>query len=100
MNLVDILVWTITFCIFSLGLIMLFFPASIVKIEDKLNSTWGNTEVLSLRLGSKAEKHTENILNRPVLEKSIVWDAWSKTNPRLTGIVLCLSALVLIGFHV
>ena len=99
MHLIDYLVWTIAFIVFVVGLIMLLYPEAVEQIEHKLNSPWGDTEVLNLRLGITGEKRAESLLNKPVLENSIVWDEWARKHPRLTGSLLLLSALLLIGFY-
>lgn len=99
MHLIDYLVWTIAFIVFVVGLIMLLYPQAVKQIEYKLNSPWGDTEILNLRLGITGEKRAESVLNKPVLQFSIVWDEWARKHPRLTGSFLCLCALTLIGFY-
>lgn len=99
MHYITFLVWAVALIVFAVGLIMLLYPEVIDRIENKLNSPWGDTEILNLRLGLAGEKTAETILNKPVLQHSIVWDAWSRQHPRLTGGLLCLCALILIGYY-
>ena len=99
MNIVDFLVWTIALIMFVTGLFMLLFPASVARVESKLNAPWGDNEILNIRLGVSGEKRAEKILNKNILEQNIVWDAWTKKFPRLTGVILCIGALILIGFY-
>ena len=80
------------------GLVFLFFPRGVTRIEEKLNTAWGGREVLSIRLGVPGERPAERVLNRPVLARAFYWDRWAHSYPRLTGAAMCLSAALLFAF--
>ena len=77
------------------GLVFLLFPRGVARIEKKLNSAWGEREVLSIRLGVPGERPAERVLNKPVLARAFYWDRWAHSYPRLTGAVMCIVAALL-----
>ncbi|MGB5259735.1 MAG: hypothetical protein WBO34_04345 [Gammaproteobacteria bacterium] len=75
------------------GILFLFFPDRIRQLEARLNARWGDREVATMRFGTPGEQAVEQIINREVLSRQIVWDGWLLQHPRLVGIALCLLAL-------
>ena len=96
----DYLIIGIAIIFLIAGIVFLFLPHMLPVVEQKLNTPWGEQEIVSIRLGSSSEKLAEKILNRPVLIHSIYWDGWSRKYPAATGLVLCAIALVLLLFVV
>ena len=94
----DYLIMGIAIILLIAGIVFLFLPHLLPVLEQKLNTPWGEQEIMSIRLGSSSEEFAEKVLNRPVLNHSIYWDGWASKYPRATGLVLWAIALVLLLF--
>lgn len=92
MQMPDILLLIITLVTALVGVVFLFFPDRIRQLEERLNTPWGDRELASLRIGVRGEETIEQVMNRDVLPRQIVWDGWLRQNPRLVGFALCLLA--------
>lgn len=92
MQLPAILMFTIAFAIGLVGILFLFLPQWITRLEARLNSRWGEREVATLRFGTQGELAVERIMNRDILSQQIVWDGWLQRHPRLLGVALCVLA--------
>lgn len=90
-----ILMPCITIVTALVGLVFLLFPHRIIHLEDRLNAAWGDREMTALRFGLRGEQGIEQVINRNVLDKQLIWDGWARQHPRLVGIALCLIAAVL-----
>jgi hypothetical protein len=75
-----------------LGLLMVFFPNTLHRVELALNRPVGQRAVITLRAGIPAEKEIEEILNRPVLMRAVYWDQWIRRRPRVAGVLLLAAA--------
>ena len=95
MHIPTVLMWSITLLTAVVGMVFLFFPDRIARLEALLNAPWGNREVASLRFGLPAEQTIEQVLNRNILATPLVWDGWLRRHPRPVGAVLCLVAALL-----
>lgn len=93
MQMPTILMLCITLMTGLVGIAFLFFPHRIKQLEARLNAPWGSRELTSLRLGVRGEQAVEQVMNRDVLSRLIVWDGWLQRNPRLVGVALCLLAV-------
>ncbi len=92
MQLPTLLIWCITAVTGLVGVVFLLLPDRIRQLERRLNAPWGDRELLSLRLGLRREHAVEQIMNRNILDKEVIWDSWSRQHPRLVGAVLCVIA--------
>ena len=93
MQLPSILMFGIALAIGLVGILFLFFPERIRRLEAMLNARWGDREVATVRFGTGVEQAVEQFMNRDVLPQQIVWDSWLQKHPRIVGAVLCLLAV-------
>ena len=93
MHLPALLMWCITVATGLVGVVFLLLPDRIRQLETRLNAPWGDRELVSLRLGLRREQAMEQVINRNVLDKEVIWDSWSRRHPRLVGVVLCVIAV-------
>ncbi|MCP4407747.1 MAG: hypothetical protein GY807_08300 [Gammaproteobacteria bacterium] len=91
----EYLLFFITITVGLVGIIFLFFPDRVAKLERWLNTAWGEQEIAAVRLDLPGEQRLEQVLNRNVLDKRITWDQWARNHPRLTGTYLCVGAGIL-----
>lgn len=94
MQLPTILMFGIALAIGLVGILFLFFPERIRRLEAMLNARWGDREVATVRFGTEVEQAVEQVMNRDILPQQIVWDSWLQRYPRLVGAVLCLLAVL------
>lgn len=92
MDIPVILTGGVALAIGLVGVLFLFCPQWIGRIEEKLNANWGARELVSLRTGLVAERALEQALNRDIQGSRITWDGWTKRYPRPVGAALCLLA--------
>lgn len=93
MQLPAILIFCIALAIGLVGILFLFFPDRIRQLEERLNARWGDREVATVRFGTEGEHAVEQVINREVLSRQIVWDGWLQRYPRMVGAALCLLAV-------
>jgi hypothetical protein len=79
------------------GVLMVFFPNALHRLELTLNRPVGQRSVITLRAGIPAEREIEEVLNRPVLMRAIYWDQWIRRQPRLVGALLLAAAVLCIA---
>ncbi len=91
----EYLLFFVAVAVSFVGIIFLFFPDQVAKLEHRLNTTCWEQEVAAVRLGLPGEQRLEQALNRSVLKRRVTWDQWAHNHPRLTGTFLCLGAGVL-----
>lgn len=92
MQLPAILIVTISLATGLVGILFLFFPQWIGQLEARLNARCGEREVATLRFGTQGEQAVEQLINRDVLSRQIVWDGWLQCYPRLVGAAFCVLA--------
>lgn len=95
MQLPPVLVFGISFVIGLAGILFLFFPQWIKRLEALLNAPWGDREVGAVRFGTHGEQAVERMMNREVGSQQIIWDGWLQRHPKPVGLALCLLAVLL-----
>jgi len=75
------------------GLTFLYLPDRIRPFEAWLNAPVGNREMAALRPGLQRERVAEQLMNRVVQSRQIIWDDWLVEHPRLFGMGLCALAI-------
>lgn len=71
------------------GLMFLYLPDHVRPFEAWINSPVGNHEMSALRLGQQGERITDQLVNRVVQSRQIIWDDWLVDHPHLFGMALC-----------
>lgn len=89
---IEYLTLAVAILMLLLGLLMVFFPSALQRLERALNQPVGGRPVMTLRAGIPAEKEIEEVLNRPVLMRAIYWDHWIRRQPRAVGVLLLAAA--------
>ena len=82
------------------GAVLLVAPGALPRIEAALNRTWGGRTLFTVRPGLQGERSAEEILNRPVLTRSVYWDHWLRRHPRVIGVLLLGLAAALLAWAV
>lgn len=98
MSLPDFLIISIAIALSVVATIFLFMPQLVPRLEQKLNSPWGEREIIAIRLGMSGEDRLEKVLNRPVLNRHVYWDGWARRYPRITGLSLYVLVAILLQF--
>lgn len=75
------------------GLMFLYMPDRVRPFEAWFNAPVGNREMAALRLGLQGERIAEQLMNRVVQSRQIIWDDWLLEHPRLFGMALCTLAI-------
>lgn len=76
----------------SVGAILVFAPNAIPHIERVMNRSWGNQHIFAVRIGFPGERPAEDLLNQSIVTHRIEWDGWIRRNPRVSGLLLWLTA--------
>lgn len=93
----EYMILTVAIALLVFGLLMLFYPDALDRLERQLNKPVGERPVVTLRAGIPGEQNIEQILNRPVLKRAIYWDHWIRRQPRAVGVVLLAAAAACIA---
>lgn len=92
-GMMELLINVIAWATGLVGLVFILLPDRLGRIEQLLNTPWGDRELGSLRTGIRGERALEQALNRPLPGPTVTWDGWSRRHPRVVGALLCLLAV-------